>query len=524
MKTYNPLETKSAGGPTATPRKTDTVDASTIASKTDPAQVDSGPPDLEPGEFPLHALSPISRAIAQDLAHVHRVPVQLPAMCAVGIVSGALGNAFTLTGAVDGQVCHGNLYVIPAAPKSSGKGSVANALVRPLLEASGELEAAFKQHQLTRLKADKAILEKRVGVLVSELAKGKTGTGTNRQPMGEAERAETRRELEQAHEQLAEIEPLLSTLPTYWVENATSEAMAAQFARNNPGLFCYSAEGGETVRVMLGKYTKGEAGDLDLYLKGYSVEPYRSDRIGRGVCQIMPCLAMLLLVQPSILRELMGDEEAFERGMTARLLTFIVETEPLEDDGIARCVSEQAEAAWSQLIRDILAHREALAGKPHRIVCTPEAREVFRQFHNESVRLRRGEFRDMEAELGRWRENAIRLAIGLCVADNLEAQELTGEQATRAVEIMRWCVRSALQVTNAARMQKRAKRADELHALLAGKPGGKETLRNLDKSHGFKPEEVHILAGQFPERFTEERVETGGRPSEVLRLAHLARC
>lgn len=477
------------------------------------------PPELEPGEFPLHAISPALRAIAEDLASVHRVPVQLPAMCAVGVVSGALGNAYTLTGAVDGKDCHGNLYIIPAAPKSSGKGSVANALVRPLLEASAELEATFRQHQLPCLKADKAILEKRVGVLVSELAKGKTGTGTNRQPMGEAERAESRRELEQAHEQLAEIEPLLSALPTYWLGNATSEAMAAQFARNNPGLFCYSAEGGETVRVLLGKYRGDDKADLDLYLSGYTVEPWRSDRIGRGVCQITPCLAMLLLVQPSILRELVGNEEAFERGMTARLLTFAVETEPQEDDGSTRRVSETAEAAWNQLIRGILARRKAIAGKLHHIVCTPEAREVFRQFHNEGVRLRRGEFRDIEAELGRWRENAIRLAIGQCVADNLEAQELTGEQAARAVEIMRWCARSALQVTNAARMQKRAKRADELQALLAGKPGGRETVRNLDKSHGFQPEEVHALAGQFADRFTVERKEdTGGRPSPVLRL------
>jgi len=496
------------------------VSKRTFNPRPTPAPEPAPPTDLEPGEFPLRALSPAMRAIAEDLASVHRVPVQLPAMCAVGILSGALGNAYTLTGAVDGKDCHGNLYIIPAAPKSSGKGSVANALVRPLLEASARLEAAFKQHQLPGLKADKAILEKRVGLLVNELATGKTGTGQNRQPMGEAERMETRRELEAAHERLAEIEPLLSALPTYWVGNATSEAMAAQFARNNPGLFCYSAEAGETVRVLMGKYRGDGKADYDLALSGYSVEPWRSDRITRGVCQITPCLAMLLLVQPSILRELMCDEEAFERGLTARMLPFIVETEPQEDDGIARRVSETAEATWNRLIHGILAKREALARKSHRIVCTPEAREVFRQFHNEGVRLRRGEFRDIEAELGRWRENAIRLAIGQCVADNPDAPELTGEQATRAVEVMRWCARSGLQITNAARMQKRTKRADELQTLLASKSRGEETLRNLDKSHGFKAEEVQTLAGQFPERFIVERkADNGGRPSQCVRLA-----
>jgi hypothetical protein len=487
----------------------------------DAAAVDNATPNLEPGKFPIHALNPVMRAMVENVADVHRVPVELPAMCAVAIVSGALGNAFMLTRAVNGKDCHGNLYVIPALPKSAGKGSVVGVLVRPLLDASAELEADFKKNELPKLKTEKAILEKRVNVLVNELATGKTGTGKAKKPMGEMEKEETRRELERAHARLDAIAPFLDALPTYWLGNATSEAMERQFKRNNLGLFCYSPEAGAAVRVILGKYTKGDAADLDLCLSGYSVEPWRSDRIGRGTCQIKPCLSMLLLVQPSILLELMGNEEAFERGMTARTITFIVETEPLEDDGIHREINGATETAWQQLIRGILARRETLAENPRRITCTPEAREIFRQFHNESVRLRCGEYHDIEAELGRWRENAIRLAIGQCVADNLDAQELTGEQAARAVEIMRWCARSALQITNAARMQKRVSRADALQTILAGKPGGKETLRNLDKSHGFKLEEVQILAAQFSERFTVERVETGGRPSEVVRLATL---
>ncbi len=521
MKILTLDEIKSAAALASSPRNTD-LTAGKPTPNTTPLQALTVA-EIEPGPFPIHALNPIMRAMVENVADVHRVPVELPAMCAVGILSGSLGNAFTLTGAVDGKDCFGNLYIIPAAPKSSGKGSVASPLVRPLLEVSAELEARFKKSELPGLKAEKAVLEKRALMLVNELATGKGGTGKERRPLGEVEKADTRRELEQANERLDAITPLLDAMPTYWLGNATSEAMERQFKRNNLGLFCYSPEAGAAVRVMLGKYTKGEAADLDLYLSGYSVEPWRSDRIGRGVCQIKPCLSMLLMVQPSILSELMGNEEAFERGMTARMITFIVETQPLEDDGIHRSIGQATDANYNQLIRGILARRELLADSPHRITCTPEARENFRQFHNESVRYRLGEFRDIEAELGRWRENAMRLAITLCVADDPEACELTGDQAARAVEIMRWCARSSLQITNAARMQKRAGRADELQTILAVKPGGKETLRNLDKSHGFELQEVRTLAGQFPERFTVERVETGGRPSEVLRLSSLAR-
>ncbi len=406
--------------------------------------VEASAPDLEPGEFPIHALSPAMRVMVEEVASVYCVPVQLPAMVAVGIVSGAMGNAFTLTGAVNGKDSHGNLYVIAAAPKSSGKGSVADALMRPLLEASVQLQAAFMKGELPGLKAEKAVLEKRINIFVNELATNKTGKGKDRKAMDDEARTETKHDLEDANARLEEIEPQLESMPTYWVGNATSEAMAHMFKRNNLGLLCYSPEGGETVRVLMGKYRGDGKGDYDMALSGFSVEPWRSDRIGRGICDITPCLSMLLLVQPSILRELMGDEEAFERGMTARMLMFIVEIEPHEDDGIVRTVSEKTEAAWYRLITGILERRESSAGKPHRIVCTPDARGVFREFHNESVRLRRKECLDIKDELGRWREIAIRLAVGQCVADNVEAQELTEEQAKRAVEIMRWSARSAL--------------------------------------------------------------------------------
>jgi len=103
------------------------------------------------------------------------------------------------------------------------------------------------------------------------------------------------------------------------------------------------------------------------------------------------------------------------------------------------------------------------------------------------------------------------------VADNCDTKELTGEQATRAVELMRWCARSGLQITNAAGLRKLAQRAEELQAILA-QLGGRATLRDLDRSHSFTKEELRALAGQFPARFTVEQLNTGGRPSEVLRL------
>ncbi len=481
-----------------------------------PADADS--PDLDPGEFPLDALNPVMRRMVEAVADVHQVPVVMPATAAVAIIGGALGNAFKLVGAVNGKISFGNLYVIIGSPKSSGKGSVAGALMQPLLAASQRLEDRFTQEELPGLKREKLVLEKRAGILVGELASGKRGTRGSKDPITAVEKREREEELEAALQRLGDLEMLLSSLPSYWISNSTSEAAAVALARNKSALMVYSPEGGEILRVLAGKYRKDSQGDFDLMLSGYSVEPMKNNRITRGMNQLTPCVNMILLVQPGILRELLGNEEAFERGMTARILTVIVETVPLADDGVYRRVSKETEQGWEQLFAGVFDRRESLAGGTREIICSPEAKEIFRGYHNEVVQLRLGKYRDIEAELGRARENAIRIAQGQCVADDVDASILTEDQAERGVQIARWFLRSNLRTMNEARARRQADRAEELYDLLDRK-GGRESLRNLDKSHGFSAVEIREIVKATGPRFVLETASTGGRPSETLSIA-----
>ena len=96
------------------------------------------------------------------------------------------------------------------------------------------------------------------------------------------------------------------------------------------------------------------------------------------------------MVQPFLLRELIENEEALERGLTARMLLFVLEPERIaEDDGRVREISSEAKAAWDNLIRAIL-HARHKNPRPEQIVWSSEAREIFRPFYNESVGLRNG--------------------------------------------------------------------------------------------------------------------------------------
>lgn len=467
----------------------------------------------DPGPFPVKALSEVPRQLVEAVANVYQIPIELAAMPSLAVVGAAMGKAWKLAGAVNGRDNFGNLYIIWGAPKSAGKGAAAQ-LSDPICKASQQLVELWNAKEKPNLETKRQILEARAKFLTECLARR-----TRRQrKFSDEELGELETELSGANAQLQRIKPLLASTPSYHVGNATSEALAIKFARNDDTLFTIAYEAGDTLRIMLGKYSKGENADFDLWLSGYSVEPYQSDRVQRGNTNITPCLSALLFCQPSLLRELYGNEEAYDRGLTARVLAFICEPSLQEDDGTHRAVSEQLRDAWCVLIAKLLdvRKRQLTNGAPTIVQCDDVAREILRGFHNESIRLRNAEFHDIQGELGRWRENACQIALGLCVADNPDTLILTGAQAERAVKLARWAHYSGLQVMHGGRMERRRARVTRLQELVADYQG-EVTLRILEKSHGFLPEEIERLALQFP---TLLLVVTKNNPRVVLRVAY----
>jgi hypothetical protein len=495
---------------------------SRVYSTIEPPQGEAEAPTIiEAGAFPLDALGGIQERIVDELATVHMIDPALPGMAAVATVAGAIGNSHVVRGAVNGKETPLNVYVTAGAPKSYGKGA-SSAIVRPMIEASTEMAEAFRDNVRPQLLTEQTMLEARHKAIVNMLAKD--GTKKNSKPLTEYEKEERRQELTEIRQRLDIVEKMVRQLPTYWIGNATTPAMVDSLLRNGESIFSYSPEAGDLVRVALGKFSKDGAADFDLMLSGYSVEPYRETRVGRGDNMLTPCISALWYCQPFLLRELAGNEEALERGLTARCLSFVCEhSEIPEDDGQIRTVNEAATRDWDRLVRAILDDRD----KPEATVieCTPEAREIFRDFHNESVRLRNGEFRDIEGELGRWRENAVRIAGGLCVADFYSAPgeeplSLTADHAARGVRLARWACFSTLEMMQAGRKERRLERVKKLVAITS-EEGGRITLRDLNRSHGFNPEEVRALARDFPAMIEVEKIthgEKGGRPSEVAML------
>jgi hypothetical protein len=91
------------------------------------------------------------------------------------------------------------------------------------------------------------------------------------------------------------------------------------------------------------------------------------------------------------------------------------------------------------------------------------------------------------------------------------------DTANRAIQIADWFARQQLEILAVGRAERRLKRLQDVQARLVDY-GGTQTLREMERRHGFKREEMIQLAADFPDLLTYRKQETGkaGRPSETL--------
>lgn len=458
-----------------------------------------------PTPFPLDALPPVLRRLTEQTACVFQVPVEMPAMMALGALAGAMGKSHELSGVSNGTMGYGNLYVIVAAEIGTGKGAVAKQIMAPLLEENRRLVERFKEEVLPGILTEKKINEAKLKDLIQKAAK------TEGQELDDLKRETNKCECNLARVD-ASTEP-----PSYISSDATSEALASLLARSGETILIYSPEAGSVLRVMGGRYRSDGKSDYDLFLSGYSSEPFRQDRRTRATVDIVPTISMVLMVQPSIVREVLGDREALERGLIARCLLVNASGPIPEDDGIKREIQESVVQEWGKLIKDCLDLRES---EPIGVSCTDEAREALREYHNETVKLRNGPLRDIQGQLSRCRENASRLALCIAVATRgVHVRKLTMEDAKAGIAIHRWATGQLLQLLQATRQERLREMAGKLLELLY-EAGGQKSLRDLVKSNHVKETDIEAICSEYPQRFAIETLETGGRPTRVVKALY----
>jgi len=478
-------------------------------NKNESVSVEIPPPQQEEDKttgalpFPLEYLNHTQRELVDEIINVYGQDPGVVGITSCSVLAGAMGRSFLAEGGVPGLITAGNIFSLIGLPRSGGKGTVSGFLMKPLVDANSELQKNFRDNLLPTFK----IRHRQIKNQLDALHKSKE--------LPDQESLITlQREFEQIERQLKYSPAILSG-------SATGAALVESLARNDEQLMLFSPEAGDAVKVALGRYTSDGGTDIDLMLSGFSGEPFSESRVGRGNNHLeKPCISTLWFVQPVLLRELLSNQQAIERGLAARFLYATSSQKEVPfDDGSARSLRHEYMERWNSLVRGILRRRD---NPPITVSCHPDAQEIFRDFHNIMVELRNGLYRDIQGDLGRAREIAIRLALGQCVADAMSRKEtptiLQPEHAERGVAIARYSYSQFVHITAPLREEIGLGKLKKVLDLCVS-INGKVTVARLKNNHGFTETEISNLIDEYPNKIMMQTLPVGsggGRPSRVI--------
>ena len=462
-------------------------------------------------EFPLDCLPIAMRQIAEEVSRATLAPISLSAACALGAVSAALGAGLEVdTGG--GESLRGNLFIMAAAESGTGKSRAFNAVVAPLKDFERDLLLSWNDNHKPSLAAELLVLEQELNMRQKGAKGGKD----------QLDRDARIKEIARLNKAIATLKNKLVE-PRMIVSDATKEALASILARGkNEAVASMNGEARGCLDVLCGRYNSMT--DEGVYLAGYTGDSLTFDRVNREpVLLKRPCLSLLWLFQPDKIAQLTGTEAFTAGGLMPRCLIFNSRARPQEEPVNRYAVPKIVSEIWSNLVIK-LAENFHERDKPVIVQTSPEAAEVFREYHNTIVgRRNNGDLSDVSSYAARWAENAWRIALVLHAGAHLDLafnHPLQAETAKKAIAIMNWFTDRQLEILGSVREQKRNQRLGDLLQVLTGKPGMACTLRDLERRHNFERREIESLVRDHPGELemVKNQSPNGGRPSECVRL------
>lgn len=462
----------------------------------------------EAAPFPVDALPPTMALLVSAVARCERVPLALPGVCALGVVSAALGAGLEVASGPN-RATRGNLFLLASAESGSGKSETFRLVAAPLVEHQQRQLEVWKEKTSPQLQSEIRVLDKEIGTLEKKAAKSSD-------PM---ERDRLVGELEY---KLARKDDLTrkAALPCTIAQDVTTERLAVLLRDNREVVFSASADARKLVDNLLGRYNPGKTTDESLYLSAFSGDFVRVDRQGRDAVVLNhPCLALCWFVQPDLLGTMLGEESLSASGFLPRLLLCHTHATPRRIEGEAQALSDHTRGQWAKLVTDLLATFHD-AENPHRIAAAPEAAALLTQFHNHVVDRRAVDLADVGAFAARYAEQAWRIAVVLHAAlHGAEAgsHSLTLGTAQNAVGLVEWFSAAQLDILAKGRRAAAEKVEEEVIELLATR----QERQHLDYVTAREVHRARIVSTADAGRALLARMEREGLlTGEDVRPAH----
>jgi len=282
--------------------------------------------------FPVDALPDVFRDYVLAVAESTQTPVDMAASIALSVMSTCLQGKYRVEAKRD-WIEPLNTYVLIIAPPSERKSAVLKAMTRPVAKYEDEYNR-INAGAVESSKMRRRLLEKRQKAIEDNYIKGKASED----------------EIKEISEKIAgftEIRPLQLI-----VDDVTTEKLTSVMSDNGGRMALISSEGG-IFDTISGMYSKSV--NIDVFLKAYSGDVIKVDRIGRDSLSIMnPTLTILLMVQPSVIAEVMKNKIFRGRGLTARFLYAMPETMVGHRNAESKTIDPDIAARYEARVRDLL--------------------------------------------------------------------------------------------------------------------------------------------------------------------------
>jgi hypothetical protein len=438
--------------------KADTEPADLMAYKVVAGLVDDESETESLPDFPVVLLSPIMATFVKAIERCERVPAALPAVCALGALSSAIGPGVEVISGPN-RTTPANLFLLASAESGSGKSETFRLVWAQLMEHQKRLVETWRTVTGPRIVEEIETLEAQIKRLTREAArKGATDEDCTRI---NGEKELKRAKIGQLTRQAA--------MPCIMAQDATMERLAALLYENRQRLASASADARKLVDNLFGRYNPGRMTDESLYLATYSRDFVRVDRQNRDpVILDKPWLSLLWLIQPDLLMAIMNQEGLSVSGFNARLLVSNTGAQPRKIADGSSTIPEAVRNQWNAQIAELLNSYHS-ADKPELVKPTDEALAALNDFHDRIVERRSTDLADMGPYAARYGENAWRIALVIHVGlhgSKAHLHPLVLETAENAIGIMQWFIAQQHSILAKTRRAAHAKVEDEVMALI----------------------------------------------------------
>lgn len=431
-----------------------------------------------PEPYPLEALGRLE-PVAREVLRIVQAPDALVAgsmLAAASMAAQGLGNVV-----VDGRVYPLSLYLLTIAESGERKSAVDEIATAVIRERQKALYLA-QEEEITEWEGKVALWEAERKRIVGD-------------------RKQSREAREAALEKLGPppSKPWLGTMLT---GEPTYEGLLRLLAEGWPAAGLFASEGGSFLggHAMDKKHRLRTISGLGELWDGRPVDRTRQ---GDGVSLLYGRrLALHLMAQPIVARELIADPLAQGQGFLARLLT----AQPLSTAGsrwyveaniydtpayqtYAARLGNLLELVERQVLNDLETRRRGLHLR--NLPLAPEAKTFLIDFHNHVERHSNGELSPIRAFASKLPEHALRLAGVLALFENPEAIAISKAQVGAGIALAQWYGSEALRLAGGYRIPRPLALAGEVLAWIVQRVQGRTPpLVHLAEVYRLGPAEV----------------------------------